>query len=153
MRAEALRYLDLLAFEPLALHAHDVPELGVETANRVRVPQPALYVAQKILARSSGRHAAKLGKDLAYVFDVAALSQPLWDGQAEIVKRAAVEDAEWRKWLARAGRELRNLFAAPTADGPVQGARIFRDIMAAGAPNEGEIQRLVTRFVEQVFPT
>jgi hypothetical protein len=55
LRAEALRYLDLLAFEPLVLQAADVPELGVETVSRLRVPQPALYVAQKILARRSGR--------------------------------------------------------------------------------------------------
>jgi hypothetical protein len=61
LRAEALRYLHLLAFEPLVLHASDVRELGVETASRPRVPQPALYVAQKILARRSGRRPDKLG--------------------------------------------------------------------------------------------
>jgi hypothetical protein len=37
---------------------------------RVRVPQPALYVAQKILARSAGRAARveKSAKDLAYTY-------------------------------------------------------------------------------------
>jgi hypothetical protein len=50
-----------LAFEPLVLHASDVRELGVETASRPRVTQPALYVAQKILARRSGRRPDKLG--------------------------------------------------------------------------------------------
>lgn len=151
LRAEALRYLDLLAFEPLVLQAADVPELGVETTSRLRVPQPALYVAQKILARRSGRHPDKLGKDLAYVFDVAVLSQPLWANQVEVVRRAAAEAVERRRWLARAGRDLRTLFAAPTADGPVHGARIFRDLMPGAAPSEREIQLLVTRFTEQVF--
>jgi hypothetical protein len=153
LRAEALRYLDILAFEPLVLHASAIPELGVHTPSRLRIPQPALYVAQKILARRSGRHPNKQRKDLAYVFDVAALSQPLWANQGEVVKRAAAEDVAWRRWLARAGRDLRDLFAAPTADGPVHGSRIFRDIMAGAAPSEGEIQALVTRFAEKVFPT
>lgn len=152
LRAEGLRYLDLLAFEPLALEGRHVPELGVDVASRVRVPQPALYIAQKVLARRSGRHPSKLGKDLAYVFDVAALSQPLWLDQCQVVKRAAAEDAEWRAWLARAGRDLRTLFADPTADGPVYGARILRDAMAGGAPTPQEIQGLVTRFAEAVFP-
>ena len=152
LRAEALRYLDLLAFEPLVLQAAHFPELAIETASRLRVPQPALYVAQKILARRSGRHLGKLGKDLAYAFDVAVLCEPLWASQREVVKRAAAEDVEWRTWLARAGRDLRTLFDAPTADGPVHGARIFRDMMAGAAPTEREIQALVTRFSEQVFP-
>jgi hypothetical protein len=80
------------------------------------------------------------------------LSLPLWANQAEVVRRAAAEAGEWRRWLARAGRDLRTLFASPTADGPVHGARIFRDIMHGAAPSEREIQLLVTRFTEQVFP-
>jgi hypothetical protein len=69
-RVEALRYLDLLAFEPIVLDVAAVPELDVAGPSPLRVPQPALYVAQKLLSRSSGRlsNPRKATKDLAYVF-------------------------------------------------------------------------------------
>lgn len=155
VRAEALRYLDLLAFEPIELDATTIMELEVQGPCRVRVPQPALYVIQKILARSSGRSARvdKSAKDLAYTFDVAALSRPLWDEQAAVVARAANESPEWRAWLARAGRELRCLFATPESEGPVSAARVFRDVDFRGPPAEEDIQVVVSRFVETVLPS
>jgi hypothetical protein len=152
-RAEALRYLDLLAFEPIALQVRDVPELTIDAASRLQVPQPAMYVAQKILARSSGRlmKAHKAAKDLAYVFDVAVLSRPIWSSQHEIVVRAAAAAAVWRSWLARAGRQLKLLFETPASEGPIEAARILRDLMGTRAPSEEDVQQVVTRFVEQVF--
>ncbi len=152
-RAEALRYLDLLAFEPIVLQVRDVPELGVDAPSRVRVPQPAMYVAQKILSRSSGRltKAHKAAKDLAYVFDVAVLSRPVWDSQRAVVARAAAADKTWRTWMARAGRDLRSLFETPASEGPVAAARMLRDLMGARAPSEEDVQQVVTRFAEQVF--
>jgi hypothetical protein len=153
VRAEALRYLDLLAFEPIELDAATIPELEVQAPCRVRVPQPALYVAQKILARSSGRATRidKSAKDLAYTYDVAALSRPLWDEQAAVVARAANESPEWKAWLARAGRELRHLFATPESEGPVSAARVFRDLDPRGAPAEQDVRAVVSRFVETVL--
>jgi hypothetical protein len=152
-RAEALRYLDLLAFEPIVLQARDVPALTIDATSRLQVPQPAIYVAQKILARSSGRltKAHKAAKDLAYVFDVAVLSRPALSSQRDIVVRAAGTHKAWRAWLARAGRQLKVLFETPTSEGPVEAARILRDLMGARAPSEGDVQRVVTRFAEQVF--
>jgi hypothetical protein len=112
-----------------------------------------MYVAQKILARSSGRlmKAHKAAKDLAYVFDVAVLSRPIWSSQHEIVVRAAAAAAVWRSWLARAGRQLKLLFETPASEGPIEAARILRDLMGTRAPSEEDVQQVVTRFVEQVF--
>ncbi len=155
MRAEALRYLDLLAFEPIVVTAAQVPDLEVDEERRLRVPQPALYVAQKILSRSSGRrmNPKKAEKDLAYVYDVAVLSQPQWTAQAALLVRAASQTSEWRKWIAKTGRELRELFASPLAEGPIHAARIFRDLMGSGGPSEDEVQKVVQRFAEKVFPS
>jgi hypothetical protein len=154
-RVEALRYLDLLAFEPIVLDVAAIPELCVAGPCPLRVPQPVLYVAQKVLSRSSGRlsNPRKATKDLAYVFDVAVLSRPQWALQEALLARATAESPDWRGWLARAGRELHELFGSSTADGTVDAARILRDLMGVRAPSEEEIARVVRRFAEEVFRT
>lgn len=154
LRAEALRYLDLLAFEPLVVDGAIALELEVQGRCPLRVPQPALYVAQKVLARRSGRLGmpAKAEKDLAYTYDVALLSQPAWNDQAGVVRRAAKESDQWGAWLARAGRDLRALFATRASDGPVAAGRIYRDLMEASAPSEDEIRKVVLEFAAAVFP-
>ncbi|HEX7602536.1 MAG TPA: hypothetical protein VF316_13060 [Polyangiaceae bacterium] len=58
--------------------------------------------------------------------------------------------AEWSQCLARAGRDLRALFDAPTADGPIEAARIFRDF-GGRVPDENEIHVVMSRFVTTVF--
>jgi hypothetical protein len=45
------------------------------------------------------------------------------------------------------------LFGSPTAEGPVEAARIFRDLMGGRAPSEEEIARVVQRFADEVFRT
>ena len=52
LRAEALRYLDILAFEPLVLHAPEIPELGVEDR------QQAAHPAARALCRAEDPRAA-----------------------------------------------------------------------------------------------
>lgn len=153
LRAEALRYLDLLAFEPLTLELAAVQDLGLTVNARVRVPQPCMYVAQKVLARSSGRLARpeKAAKDLAYTFHAARVSRQHWNAQAEIVARAAKEAPVWETWLTRAGRHLRELFATTSSDGPVEAGRIYRDLMGDDAPRDEEIAQVVSKFVETVF--
>lgn len=153
LRAEALRYLDLLAFEAKEISLTAVPELHLKAATRVRVPQPATFVAQKILARSSGRlkKAEKAAKDLAYVFYAARISRPQWEGQARVLARAAKEAQEWARWIGRAGRELKELFETATSEGPIEAGRIYRDVMGDAAPSDDDIQRVVAQFVDATF--
>ncbi len=149
VRAQALRYLDLLAFDPITITVGPDTTLGLDAPCRVRVPQPALYIAQKILARSSGR-GLKTAKDLAYAYDVATLCRPVWAQQADIIKRARAEADSWNKWLLKAGRELRTLFASPTAEGPVEAARIYRSYAGKG-PAESTIRVAMEAFTSAVF--
>lgn len=153
LRAEALRYLDLLAFEPVEIMLDGAPELTLSTAVHVRVPQPVTYVAQKILARSSGRlsRAEKAAKDLAYIFHAARISRQRWDSQRDILNRAAREGDDWKRWIERARRELEVLYETTTASGPVEAGRIYRDLMGKDAPRDDEIQRVVARFAAATF--
>jgi hypothetical protein len=54
--AQQLRYLDLLLFEPWRVISTAVPELAaLQTPVNLQVPNPAMYVAQKVLIRDQGR--------------------------------------------------------------------------------------------------
>lgn len=147
VRAQPLRYLDLLAHEPLEVSAKQVPELGIDDDVLVRVPHPAMYVLQKALARKSGRVLAKQPKDMAYVYDVAMLTQPVWPDLGAVVARAADESEEWAAWIRKALALLDELFASETADGVIEAAQVYRDAMRSGAPTERAIATVVQRFL------
>jgi hypothetical protein len=154
LRAEALRYLDLLAFEPLTIELQNAPELALSKPIRVRVPQPGTFAVQKILARSSGRlsQPEKAAKDLAYVYLAARVCRPQRQAQRELFERAALHCAEWKTWLQRAEREMSALYASPICPGPVEAGRIYRDVMGDEAPRDEEIQRVVANFAATVLP-
>lgn len=148
IRAPALRYLDLLSHEPWTMDARDVAELDVVEPCPVRIPHPTMYVLQKVLARSSGRSPSKQPKDMAYAYDVAVLTQPVWNDLSVIVSRATEKNAEWSKWIARALRDLDALFATETSDGTIEAARVYRNAMRSGAPTEKAVAAVVKRFAE-----
>ena len=151
LTAQPLRYLDLLVFDPITVTVDASSGIHVSAPCQVRLAQPVLYIAQKVLARDKrAAMPGKAEKDLAYAFDVASRCRPLWHTQADVRQRAAADTPEWAKWLGRAGRDLRELFSAPTADGPVEAARIFR-AFGGRAPDENEIHIVMSRFVEAVF--
>ena len=151
LSAQPLRYLDLLAFDPITLTVDASSGIPVAAPCPVRLAQPVLYIAQKVLARAErAAMPGKPAKDLAYAFDVASLCRPLWNDQADVRKRAAAEAPAWSKWLARTGRSLRELFGAKTSEGTVEAARIFR-AFGGRAPDEPEIHLVMSRFIEAVF--
>ena len=86
LTAQALRYLDLLFVEPMLFDAAALPELGLAQPTNILLPSPASYVIQKLLAWPS-RDAGKRGKDLAYVHEVAILTQKRWPEVAATVVR------------------------------------------------------------------
>ena len=106
-----------------------------------------MYVLQKALARESGRVLVKQPKDMAYVYDVAMLTQPLWPELGAVVARAANESAEWAAWIKRALALLDELFSSETADGVIEAARVYRGAMRSGAPTEKAIATVVRRFL------
>lgn len=122
--AQLLRYLDLLLHEPLGIRARDVFGPGLPRDLVVRVPNPATYLLQKAVALEK-RRGEKRAKDLAYVFEVAAL----WTYEAarvrEMFEHVAAERAEWRRWLQRGRAVLREAFSSEHAEGPVSAQRVF----------------------------
>lgn len=147
LRVPLLRYLDLLTHEALTIDLKDVSSFELTTSCRVRVPHPTMFVLQKALIRENGRSPHKQPKDMAYVYDAAILTQPLWANLASVTARARAHSAEWKTWLDRAHRDLKVLFESPTSDGTVEAARVYRDAMTSGAPSERSIHNVVTRFL------
>lgn len=149
LRAQRLRHLDLLAHETLWIDARRVPDLEVEEALEVRIPNPATYVLQKVLARKE-RVAAKRPKDMAYAFDVAMLSRPSWGSLAGVLQRAGNSDANWKASIAKARERIRTLFDGEHSDGVIEAARVYRDFCGDAAPSEKTIHEVMRRFIDQL---
>ncbi len=149
LRAQRLRHLDLLGHETLSIDARRVTDLGVEDALEVRIPNPATYVLQKVLARKE-RVAAKRPKDMAYAFDVAMLSRPIWDRLAGVLQRAGDSDSVWKASIAKARERIRTLFDGEHSDGVIEAARVYRDFCGDAAPSEQTIHEVMRRFIEQL---
>jgi len=74
--AQQLRYMDLLLHDPLTLEIDEESDRG-RFIGEVRVPRVGLYVWQKALTFIRRKDAAKRGKDLFYLFDLADSSRNL----------------------------------------------------------------------------
>jgi len=55
LRSQALRYVDLLDHEPLEVDAQSVESPGIDEPCAIRLPHPATFILQKLLARKAGR--------------------------------------------------------------------------------------------------
>lgn len=143
LRAPALRYLDLFPYQSMSI---DIAIEGSLAPCPVRVPHPVMYVLQKVLARDAGRANTKQPKDMAYVYDVALLFQPLWPGFAKVFEGACAEASEWKSWLVKAEKALATLFKDEFADGAIEAASIYKNMLGASAPSARSISRVVTAF-------
>jgi len=154
LRAQVLDHMDLLTFEPIAVALRQASEGGDEgSAVRVLLPQPALYVVQKVLARETGRlsNSSKAAKDLAYMFDVALLSKRRWSEQCAVLTRAAESRTEWSKRITRSIEKLRTLFVDAVAEGPLAVSSQYRSSRTAGA-SEHAIAELMQEFASAINP-
>jgi hypothetical protein len=52
-----------------------------------------------------------------------------------------------KAWFKRARRTLADLYASPTADGPIEVARVFNGVMGAGSVREQTVYRLMADFL------
>lgn len=71
--AQKLRYLELLAIAPWQVSLDPGRGLQLSSPATVRVPNPATYIAQKLLIRSKRKPAGKRAKDLLYIHDTIEL--------------------------------------------------------------------------------
>lgn len=122
--ASMLRYVDLLLREPLRI---DVSELfGVEEGLLVQVAHPAAFLVQKALLSDRPEREKKRAGDLGHVVDVARLVLDRTDELAEWLERN-VRDATSKTWCRKADTILRRELGAPSADGTIEVALLFRD--------------------------
>lgn len=152
IRVQTLQYLDLLAFEPLPFDLMTVRALELEVPTLVLLPEPAMFILQKVLCRKE-RDQAKRPKDLAYIYEVAVTTSAdrYRDRAREVVARAMAESDEWRKWLDRGLRGLDELFVTGTATGPLEVREVLGGAMPAGAvPSGAAISAVVRAWVAGV---
>lgn len=142
LTAQLLRYLDLLFVEPMLFDAARVPELGLAGPTNILLPNPANYVIQKLLAWPS-RDAGKRGKDLAYVHEVAVLTQKLWPELAATVVRLKARFPV--AWFDRARDLIERQFESEAAEGPIAVVRQYRGLPGR-APTERAVWQTVRDF-------
>jgi hypothetical protein len=142
LTAQALRYLDLLFVEPMSFDAATLPELGLAQPTNILLPSPASYVIQKLLAWPS-RDAGKRGKDLAYVHEVAVLTQKRWPEFAATVGRLRARFPT--AWFDRVSDLIERQFESEAAEGPVAVVRQYRDLPGR-VPSERAVWQTVRDF-------
>lgn len=148
LNAEALRYLDLLLWNPVSFRLDSISELEINEKDGLEVllPRPGAYLVQKLLCSQRRRKIEKRDKDFAYVYDVATVTYKQWASvRAEIEELSHVKHA-WKKWIETATGILVEAFQPDSAVGPSVVELIYNgDVRAA------TIQRVVTRFLEDVW--
>jgi hypothetical protein len=151
LRAQPLRYLDLLLHEPWAVRLSDVPGFEDLIDVQVRVPNPAAYFVQKVLIRSQGRERALMEKDCYYLYEVSVLFR---NASAEL-KRAfesmRSSSPAWAKWLTRFQGDAAALFDSAAAEGPTTAVRVYRDTFAGGKASGAVTPEMVCRSVQKIL--
>lgn len=146
LTAQALRYLDLLFEFPIEFDASAVLELGLTGPHVIRVPHPATYVLQKLLARPS-REPAKRDKDLAYIYEVALLTRERWHEVATVLEQLKNRSYEYETWLQKARQQFGTLFRDVASEGPIAVARTYRGLSGAGwLPSELAVWTVLNGF-------
>ncbi len=146
LTAQALRYLDVLLVGPISFDAGAIPGIGLDGPAIIRLPNPASFVLQKLLAWPL-REPEKRPKDLAYVYEVAILTQKQWPRVAEVVDR--LSDGFPSAWFDRVASLIRREFSSPDSEGPVAVVRQYRDFPGR-APSEKAVWQTVNDFAEGV---
>jgi len=146
LTAQLLRYLDLLFVEPMLFDAATLPELGLAQPTNILLPNPASYVIQKSLAWPS-RDAGKRGKDLAYVHEVAVLTQKRWPEVEATIERLRARFPA--AWFDRVRDLTDRQFDSEAADGPIAVVRQYRDLPGR-APSERAVWQTVRDFARAV---
>lgn len=150
VRAQTLRYLDLLTFEPLAFDLRRIEALALRAPTEVLIPQPAMFIAQKALSRPE-RAPAKQPKDLAYIHDVAVTTHSELATAREVLRRAARRRHDWSRWIAHGLRDLEKLFATPVSIGPHEVRSVYRDVMPpASIPGPAAISTVILEWLAGV---
>lgn len=144
--AQGVRDCDLLFHDPIPLTLEATPRDGPATFT-VHLPQPTTYILQKVTAYQQRTDRKKASKDLAGIFDVALLTRPRWPEAASSLSRLCEDEPQVVPRLKKRHQQLRALFAAPDADGPL-GAYAQLDKATPSPPSPEYIHRVASDWLD-----
>ncbi|MFB6374121.1 MAG: GSU2403 family nucleotidyltransferase fold protein, partial [Bradymonadaceae bacterium] len=148
LTAEALRFLDLLLWQPRTFDLQKIEVLDVSSVLTVQLPRLGAYVIQKALCSERRDEADKRDKDLAYIYDVATLSHGRWEEIRDEIEELRSTKSEWKSWIAKAGEILDDAFRAESGAGPEVVARVYEK--ATTSVNPESVDRILSRFLREV---
>jgi len=125
LRLEALPYLGLLLSGTLEFDLSALAELELARRLLIRVPHPANFVLQKLLAAEKRPQREKRAKDWANVYEVAVITRERWPELAARVEDIRASGLAPPAWFRQLARIARGSFSQPTQDGPVAIARLL----------------------------
>lgn len=146
LNAEALRYLDLLLWNPFHFDLSSIGELGRPNELKVQIPRPGAYLVQKVLCSEDRNSRDKRDKDLAYCYDVATLTHGNWDEIRSELSELETERGEWSKWIERVRTILKNAFLGENAFAPMAVERLYDD----SSVRKETVERVMNQFIEEI---
>lgn len=141
-------YVRILLDNTLDFNLAALTEIGIDGPIQVKVPHPAHYVLHKLLVSKKRAKREKRDKDLAYVYDVALVTQNDWDAIARRLKQIEGGKKYPAKWLKDARRIVSNNFRDESSDGPIVISRIYRSI--AVPVSESGVYRVMADFFQKI---
>jgi hypothetical protein len=147
----ALPYVRILLDGTLNFNLVDLDGIGIEEPLQVQVPHPANYVLHKLLVSEKRAKREKRDKDLAYVYDVALVTQNDWDAITKRFKEIEGGNKYPAKWIKDARRIVSNNFRDETSDGPIVISRIYRSIPVP--VSESGVYRVMADFFHKIGMT
>lgn len=112
----------------------------------IRVPHPATYVAQKFLAWPA-RDSKKRPKDLAYVYEVAVLTQTRWPELADVV--SLLKTRFPGAWFERIHDVIERQFESEAAEGPVAIVRQYEGV-TGHVPGHNAVTKTMKAFLGSI---
>lgn len=146
LNAEALRYLDLILWEPILFDVSSIDELGRRNELNVQIPRPGAYLVQKVLCSEDRSSREKRDKDLAYCYDVATLTHENWNEIRSELSELEAERGLWSTWIERARTILENAFLGENASAPMAVERLYDDTSV----QKGTVERVMEQFTAEI---
>lgn len=149
LMAQPLRYLELLQYRIWDIELGSIPEFARLSGLRVRVPNPAAYVVQKVLIREQRRSAQSVAKDCYYIYEISVIFR---DSLDLIAQESNELRKEYKPWFKKFPPMTEDLFASENAEGVVSALRVFKETRAALGFRSDElsaemIYRAVTKMI------
>lgn len=147
--AQPLRYLELLQHRSWEIELGGIPEFVALRGLRIRVPNPAAYVVQKVLIRDQRRGSPSAAKDCYYIYEVSVIFRDTLDA---IVEESAALKEKFKPCLKKFLKMAGPLFAGPNAEGPTATLRVFNEMRAALGSNSADLTGdLIYRAVSKLL--